>query len=264
MTEMLIADEGTVNRGGRTAVLRPCERLEELDDCVRLQGDVWGYADGDIIPRRVFVVARHIGGQVFGAFEEQSSRMIGFAMALPAVKRGGQSYLHSHMLAVDPDWRNAGIGQQLKWYQREEAVRRGITHMEWTFDPLEIKNAFLNIHRLGAIVRTYLSDFYGVSSSRLQKDLPTDRLIAEWHLTSGRVEAARTASFAPQPDPARTITVPSEVAVWKSAGELDRAREVQQQLRSEFIRAFADGLAVTGFHRDAAGNGVYELAVGPN
>ena len=93
------------------------------------------------------------------------------------------------MLAVREAYRNRGLGAQLKLEQRREALSRGIRHMEWTFDPLEIKNAFLNIHRLGAIARSYRVDFYGVSSSRLQGGLPTDRLLAEWELDSPRVQA---------------------------------------------------------------------------
>ncbi len=80
---------------------------------------------------------------------------MGFAMSLPGVKTGRcdglQPYLHSHMLAVE-GYRNRGLGAQLKLEQRREALTRGIRHMEWTFDPLEIKNAYLNIHKLGAIV----------------------------------------------------------------------------------------------------------------
>jgi predicted GNAT superfamily acetyltransferase len=80
------------------------------------------------------------------------------------------------MMAVKDSYRTRGLGMKLKLAQRDEALSRGIRHIEWTFDPLEIKNAFLNIHKLGAIARTYFVDFYGVSSSRLQGGLPTDRL----------------------------------------------------------------------------------------
>ena len=72
--------------------------------------------------------------------------------------------------------------------QREEALARGIELIEWTFDPLEIKNAYLNIEKLGAIVRRYNINQYGITSSPLQGGLPSDRLIAEWWLKSKRVE----------------------------------------------------------------------------
>ncbi len=110
-------------------------------------------------------------------------------MALPGISQG-RPYLHSHMLAVEPDYRNQGIGRRLKLFQREEALGRGITRMEWTFDPLEIKNSFLNVGKLGAIVRRYAVNFYGVSSSRLHGQVPTDRLYAEWWLDSDWVCSA--------------------------------------------------------------------------
>ncbi len=136
----------------------------------------------------LFLLASKIGGQVIGAFTA-TGLMVGFAMALPGV-RDGRPYLHSHMLAVLPEYRNAGLGRRLKLAQRDDALARGFELMEWTFDPLEIKNAYLNITRLGALSRRYAADFYGPSSSPLQAGLPTDRLYAEWWLRSPRVEAA--------------------------------------------------------------------------
>jgi predicted GNAT superfamily acetyltransferase len=152
--------------------IRSVSTLEQFERCVVLQSEVWGYNDGDTIPRRVFIVAQRIGGQVLGAFDGDT--MIGFAMSLPGY-RDGRSYLHSHMLAVLPEYRNTGIGRRLKLAQRDDAIVRGFDLMEWTFDPLEIKNAHLNIARLGAIVRRYQPDFYGPSTSPLQGGLPTER-----------------------------------------------------------------------------------------
>ena len=160
--------------------IRSCEGFAELEACVQLQIETWGYDATEAIPLKTFLLAQKIGGQVIGAFDSEiiqdnmapDSRgvLVGFAMSLPGVKatlHGPVPYLHSHMLAVRPSHRNRGLGAQLKWEQRQDALARGIRHMEWTFDPLEIRNAFLNIHRLGAVARAYLVDFYGVSSSRL-------------------------------------------------------------------------------------------------
>ena len=251
---------------GAPIVLRSCHGLAEMDACVRLQVETWGYADGDVIPRRLFTVAQRIGGQVIGAFDAEG-RMVGFAMSLPGVKPGKAAdaqpmpYIHSHMLAVTPKYRNAGIGRRLKLYQRQEAVGRGIRLMEWTFDPLEIKNAFLNIHRLGVIVRSYTPNFYGVSSSRLQAGLPTDRLHAEWWMESARVQAILSGSSYTPPQPQETIMVPKAIAEWKASAEgVSKAEAVHSENRSRFLDAFARGLAVTGFRVDDEGNGTYELA----
>jgi predicted GNAT superfamily acetyltransferase len=257
-------------RNGRQVELRICETFDELDACVRLQGEVWGYEGNDIIPRRAFVVARHVGGQVMGGFDPETGKLAGFAMALPGVKKREpgetgvpHAYLHSHMLAVDEAWRDGGLGQMLKLMQREEALGRGLNHMEWTFDPLEGKNAFLNIHRLGVIVRRYIPNFYGVFSSRLQNGLPTDRLLAEWHLDSSRVSSRIAGESASLPPIKERIMIPADLSAWKAAGEFVRVREVQQNNRASFERAFAAGLAVVGFVRDEQGNGIYELAEWP-
>lgn len=242
-------------------VIRPCADFRELDTCVSIQEQVWGYDERDIIPRRLFVVARRIGGQVFGAFAQNATEedtMVGFAMALPGL-RNGTPYLHSHMLAVLPEWRNAAIGRRLKFAQRDDALARGIPLMEWTFDPLEIKNAFLNIARLGAIVRSITPDFYGPLQSKFQAGLQSDRLHAEWWLASPHA----TSTLANQPPTVEitdTITLPAEVLHWKTTPEgQKKAAALQTEVREKFKKAFASGLAVVGFKRDAQGNGIYQL-----
>jgi predicted GNAT superfamily acetyltransferase len=259
--------------------------LDELEACVRLQVETWGYDAADVIPRRAFLVAQKIGGQVLGAFEKAGKReqgegraekgieggpvlgrpeeLVGFAFSLPGVKskEGNASpYLHSHMLAVKDAYRNRGIGVELKLSQRREALARGIRKMEWTFDPLEIKNALINIHRLGAIVSSYRVNFYGLSSSRLQGGLETDRLVAEWYLDSPRVRARVDRRPAGKFAVERRIVIPAALSEWKAA-EVSRgcAKAVQLENRRTFQEAFNEGMTVLGFLRDADGNGIFEL-----
>ena len=253
-------------------VVRSCEGFEELGACVQLQVETWGIHSGEVTPRKSFVLAQKIGGQVFGAFDtalEGSSprggaeSLVGYLMSLPGVKgEEGRPvpYLHSHMLAVREGYRNRGLGVRLKKEQRIEALQRGIRRIEWTFDPLEIKNAYLNIHKLGAVVCAYAEDFYGISSSRLQGGLPTDRLIAEWRLDSARVNAAMEGKPPGSYKIDDHILVPSGIYQWKTteAGR-QRARAVQSENRRRFQEAFSRGLAVLGFVRDADGNGIFEL-----
>src|SRR5215469_13102885 len=167
--------------------LRQLFTLEEFQDVLQLQKVIWGFADVELLPLRFLVVVSKVGGHVFGAYD--GAEMVGFCFAIPGVKPGGRPYLHSHMLGVLPKYHNAGIGRSLKLRQREEALGRGITLMEWTFDPLELKNAFFNIERLGAIVRRYVPNQYGITASPLHGGIPTDRCIAEWWIDSPRVRA---------------------------------------------------------------------------
>ena len=237
---------------------------EQLQQCVDVQVAVWRYSPADVIPRRIFLLAQRIGGQVLGAFDED--RMVGFAMGLPGY-RDGMAYLHSHMLAVLPEYRDAGLGRRLKLAQREEAMSRGFDLMEWTFDPLEIKNAHLNLHRLGAVVRRYHPDFHGPSSSPLQGGLPTDRLYAEWWLRSERVRGKvdGSSSAAGEPDVAgnevvERVFVPAAVYAWKTDPESrGRALDLQTRTREALQGAFGRGLAAIGYERDPAGNGTYLL-----
>jgi predicted GNAT superfamily acetyltransferase len=240
-----------------SVVIRRCQGLDELRACVALQKEVWNFTDADLVPLRMFVVAEKIGGQVMGAFEGQ--QMVGFALSLPG-SRSGHTYLHSHMLAVRKDHRNSGLGRRLKLLQREDALVRGIELIEWTFDPLEIKNAYLNIEKLGAIARRYNINQYGITSSPLQGGLPSDRLIAEWWLRSKRVETLLTEGRNPSFQRESSIDVPAQVYEWKAAAETrGKALQVQERNREEFLRAFADGLAVLGYERDAEANGKFIL-----
>ena len=238
-------------------VIRHCQGLEELRACITLQKEVWNFTDAELVPLRMFVVAEKVGGQVMGAFA--GNEMVGFALSVPGT-RSGHIYLHSHMLAVRQDHRNGGLGRHLKLLQREDALQRGIELIEWTFDPLEIKNAYLNIEKLGAIARRYNINQYGITSSPLQGGLPSDRLIAEWWLKSKRVETLLETGKNPPIQRETAIDVPAQIYDWKTAAETrGKARQVQERNRDEFLRAFSNELAVLGYERDPEGNGKFVL-----
>jgi len=238
--------------------IRGLTKFDEFADAIELQQVIWGFDDIDVLPLRLFVTATKIGGQVFGAYH--GDRMAGFCLAIPGIKndpkKGNQSYLHSHMLGVLKDYRDSGVGRMLKLTQRKDALARGIELLEWTFDPLEIKNAYFNIERLGAIVRRFVLNQYGMTSSKLHGGLPTDRCVAEWQLASPRVEAvlaatspspARQSGASPEPEAAR-VSVPSAIYQIKET-DPRQAREIQMRVSEQFLKNFSIGLVVTRFER---------------
>jgi len=228
--------------------IRPITDREDLKTVVRLQRQIWGFEDVDLIPLRLFVVASKIGGQVYGAFD--GAQLIGFCMAIPGLKPGGNTYLHSHMLGVLPDYRNAHVGRALKLAQREDALARGIHLIEWTFDPLELKNAFFNMERLGTVVRRYVPNQYGTTSSPLHGGLPTDRCIAEWWISSPRVKAILDGQPHQRPAVEARVPIPSEIADIRAKNP-PRAREIQTSACEQFRAAFERNLAVIGFEKSA-------------
>ena len=241
----------------RPVELRCCHGIEDFRACVALQKEVWNFTDAELVPLRMFVVADKVGGQVMGAFDGDT--LVGFALSVPGT-RSGHIYLHSHMLAVRRDHRNSGLGRRLKLMQRDDALARGIELIEWTFDPLEIKNAYLNIEKLGGISRRYNINQYGITSSPLQGGLPSDRLIAEWWLKSKRVETLLGTGNNPGFRVEMKIEVPPQIYDWKAAVETRaKAQHVQERNREQFLRCFADGMAVLGYERDAEGNGRFLL-----
>ncbi|HUK51705.1 MAG TPA: acetyltransferase [Candidatus Binatia bacterium] len=226
--------------------IRVCHSLQDCEACVTLEKRIWQTDDVEVVPAALIRVVAETGGQVLGAFE--GGRMIGFTFALAAcrVQGGGLlTFLHSHMTAVLPEYQNLGIGRRLKLFQREEALGRGIRLVEWTFDPFELRNAYFNVMRLGAVMRRYLPNLYGITTSPLHSGIPTDRLVAEWYLDSPRVAAAAAGESPPAAGPdALRIAVPSDIGKIK---ERDRAEATrfQTRMRQAFLDGFARGFAVT-------------------
>jgi predicted GNAT superfamily acetyltransferase len=219
-------------------------QLDEFEDVLKMQKTIWQFDDIELLPLRFLVVVSKVGGHVFGAYDHAGhTRMIGFCFAIPGIRPDGLPYLHSHMLGVLPEYRNHAIGQRLKLRQREDALTRGIQLIEWTFDPLELKNAFLNIEKLGAIVRRYNPNQYGTTSSPLHGGLPTDRCIAEWWIDTPRAAGERVRPLNPE-----RIAFPANIAQIREK-EPARAREIQRRNAAKFLDAFGRGLAVTGFER---------------
>jgi predicted GNAT superfamily acetyltransferase len=225
--------------------IRPLRQQSEFVDAVNLQRTIWGFEDVDLLPKRLFVIAPKVGGQAFGAFD--GLKMIGFCLAIPGIK-SDSIYLHSHMLGVLKEYRDAGAGRMMKLAQRDDALSRGIKLIEWTFDPLEIKNAYFNIERLGAIVRRFVLNQYGTTSSALHAGLPTDRCVAEWHIGSPRVEAILARREPERFDEINRIAVPSTIYELK-ANDVPRAREIQKRVSTAFLDNVSRGLAVTRFER---------------
>ncbi|HCC56185.1 MAG TPA: acetyltransferase [Solibacterales bacterium] len=226
--------------------IRALESQDDFRGAVQLQKSIWGFEDVDLLPARLFVVATKIGGHAFGAFH--NARMVAFCLSIPGLKTGGQYYLHSHMLGVAPEYRNYGIGRQLKLQQREEALSRELDLMEWTFDPLELKNAYFNIERLGAVIRRYVRNQYGKTSSQLHGGLPTDRCTAEWWLRSDRVVQAIAGRAFSKPAIEAKVTVPADIEQIRR-NEPRRAREVQSALCDRFEELFSENLAVVAFEK---------------
>src|ERR1039457_4981523 len=140
--------------------LRSCHTVGEFRQVVALEKEVWGFEDIELVPARLFVVGEKIGGHVLGAYE--GPMLVAFAFGLPGV-RDGRVYIHSHMLAVKEEYRNTGLGREMKLFQREVAMDEGYVRIEWTFDPLEIKNAYFNLEKLGAVARQYVVNQYGIT-----------------------------------------------------------------------------------------------------
>ena len=237
-------------------VVRKCGTLEEFHLCVDLQRQIWGEAELEVEPATMFVVASHTGGQVLGAFD--GDKLIGYTLSVVGL-RDNTVYLHSHMTGVHAAYRNHGVGRLLKLFQRDEALGRGIRLIVWTFDPLEIRNAHFNLNRLGAICRQYHENLYGITTSPLHRGLPTDRLVAEWHLDSARVVAGLGELTKEPTEAAVAIELPAELDRWKTEGSSE-VKKVQQRVRDEFARWFARGYAAVGVRAAPSGAAAYLLA----
>ena len=229
--------------------IEPLTEIDQFRQCLEIQRAAWGFADEDVLPLRGLVVCSKIGGQVFGAMDGDG-KVLGFINAFPGY-REGQVFLHSNMMGVRPEFQNLGIGWRLKLAQREESLSRGIHLIEWTFDPLEVRNARFNLELLGAMCRRYLVNTYGVTTSHLHGGLPTDRLVAEWHLDNPRVQA-RMERLKPDPfpdAPAGVVEFPLDIGETRSR-DPNTALRVQMSLRERMLQFLEGQLCLTRFEID--------------
>lgn len=231
--------------------IREVTTVEELQGCVELQREVFATPDLENSPVRHLIVTRAAGGFTLGAFA--GGRMIGFVLSVPGFT-GGSRFFYSHMTAVDKHYQNSGIGARLKWAQRSRALSEGINYIKWTFQPVQARNAFFNLERLGAIVRAYAPNFYGTDyTTSAEQDsvrgVDSDRLFADWFLDAPKTTAlARGEKFAETGEAARTIEIPNN---WNELVVRDTPRAIaeQERIKREFEAALAEGLIAKGFER---------------
>lgn len=254
--------------------IRECVAIDDLDNCIRLQREVFGLPDLEISPRRHLIVSRQSGGWTLGAFvgEGDARRLVGFVHTLAGIRAGNEIFGYSHMMAVAADYQNRGVGARLKWSQRERALAEGKRFIKWTWDPMQARNAYFNLNRLGVTVSSYAENFYGTDYAAVSPlnaeaaepgpGIDSDRLFAEWQLDSPRVvqlsnwspaaAAANGATSAslPQNDlqPSATIDIPTD---WTKLCKENPVQAKQEQLRvrREFQESFAAGLIAAGFER---------------
>ncbi|MGA9883562.1 MAG: hypothetical protein WBQ34_07580 [Candidatus Acidiferrales bacterium] len=238
----------------QTIQVRHCSEHDHFDACVRVQERIWGH--GLAVPSTMIVAVHHAGGQVLGAFDGQN--LIGFILAflgtrgLPARSGSAQRietpFLHSQIAAVLPEYRDRGVGRSLKLFQREDALDRGIGLIEWTFDPLELKNAHFNLVRLGAVARRIIPNCYGITASALHAGMPTDRLVAEWWLASERVKNIIEGRPAAAIQSVTRISIPADISERKST-DRDAALRIQSEAREQFQKWFSQDYAATSVEK---------------
>jgi len=197
MTESLIknielADPKTGDRLALT--LRSFRDDEDYNACVALERRTWGDAFAELVPPSILMISQKVGGISAGAFDADGA-LLAMVYGLTGI-RAGKPFHWSHMLAVDPRARGLGLGREMKLYQRDCLLAIGVDCMEWTFDPLEVVNATLNIKRLGAIPIDYALDVYGSGdTSGLHSGIGTDRFIVRWNLEAPHDAGAAAARF---------------------------------------------------------------------
>ena len=236
--------------------IRDCTTIEEFDQCIRLQREAFALPDMEISPRRHLIVTRRAGGWTLGAFA--GDEMVGFVHHMIAVRDTVEIIGYSHMMAVAKDYQNKGVGAQLKWAQRARALHEGRKFIKWTWDPMQARNAYFNLNRLGVTVRSYGENFYGTDYITMPHEtkgsvhLDSDRLFADWQLDSKRVNMlAEGHTLDRDSAPLMTIEIPPN---WSALVRHDpaAARREQLRVRAEFAEAFAAGLVCAGFQRDEA------------
>ncbi len=228
--------------------IRECLSIDDFQQCIELERAVFDDDDIDIMPVRLYMISKHCQSPTFGAFTE-SGRLIGFVHTSLALVDGHILY-HSHLAGVIEAMRHKDIGYRLKLAQRDHAIAAGVSLIIWTFDPLQSRNAHFNINKLGAVIRSYKINYYGEgASSVFEAHLPSDRVIAEWWVSSPHVEATLTGNR-PQLETVTTrVDIPDDITTIRAAS-LDEHRSWRLRVRDEFMQALEQGSIARGFVRN--------------
>lgn len=216
--------------------LRELASHEDYLACVALQKEIWGQDLSEVVPPSILKISQRVGSVAAGAFDAEG-RMLGFVFGLTGVDaREGKPLrlLHwSHMLAVRPEARDLHLGTRLKLYQRELLLPLGVEAVQWTYDPLESRNAHLNLQRLGAEIEEYVEEMYADEmGSELARGIGTDRFVVEWRIAGERVRAALDGRPPAVPGPVAGAPVvnPAGAAVTDPAAELPATPGVRVEI----------------------------------
>ena len=232
--------------------LRECTEIKEFYECIEIQRKVFASPELEISPVRHFIVAKNAGGFTLGAFVGE--KLAGFVLSNAGILADGEPFFYSHMTAVSDEFQNHGIGARLKWAQRNEALKRAVNFIKWTFQPVQARNAFFNLEKLGAIVREYKPNFYGTDYSTVSEQaekigLDSDRLFAEWHLESEKVVTlSKGENYIETSEAVGKIEIPND---WNFLVKTNPTKAIAEQTRvkNDFQKAFAENLTAKSFIR---------------
>jgi len=252
--------------------IRSLHTIEELENVRKLESKIWGAEDS--IPAHQTITSVKNGGLVLGAFFNE--QLVGFQYSFPGFN-GKDVYLCSHILGIDEDFRNKKIGEKLKLAQREEALKLGYANVNWTYDPLESINGYLNIAKLGGVCSTYIENCYGEMEDLLNSGIPSDRFLVEWHIrkenafdTTGEqyeleyaiqnsviqwevkeglpIPSLHLSKIETEYDSV-FVAIPKDFRMIKEKN-LDVANEWRMKTREIFSKLFQEGWQVTGFKKN--------------
>ena len=196
---------------GAGITIRRLNSREEFEEFGRVEMRVWG-GQYPPPPELLRAIADN-GGLVLGAFHGE--KMIGILLGFTGFNKG-RIYHYSHQTGVLAEYRDKGIGFMLKMAQRNEVIKMGLDLIIWTFNPLMARNAFFNVGKLGAVVRCYMRNYYGLMNDELNRGIPTDRVVAEWWINSRRVNGWRPIKISdPLQYPQVIVTAPVQESPYR-------------------------------------------------
>jgi predicted GNAT superfamily acetyltransferase len=250
-------------------VIRDLTTYDEFLQVRQVQQACWGFSGGEGLYPPVLLTASQNGGAVLGAFDQD--KMVGYLFGFLGLHENrGPLKLCSQTMGVLPEYRGRGIAERLKWAQRDRALKLGLKLVTWTYDPLEGPNAYLNLHKLNGLVRTYKRNVYGEHFGALNEGLPTDRFMVEWWVEQvsnikcqvssikgreiTRVEGERLVEYdLKAEDEAVCVEAPANIQAMRQAN-LPLALDWRRKTREIFETYFRRGYVAVDFAREGHGS----------
>lgn len=166
--------------------IKSVDTYNDIKEVIKLHRLIWGLDDFELTPPHIYRATLENGGHILLVYKNKTP--VGFIYGFPGIDKDRNNFFYIHNLGIKKQFRSSGIGLKLNLHLRKILIKEGYELVKWTFDPLETSNANLYIGKMGGITNKYITNYYGIMTDAINKQITSDRLIISWWINSSFVK----------------------------------------------------------------------------